>query len=316
VENQAQVIASRLMRSDTRRHQRPSSQAGPSWSRTLLMIAALAALLFSGSAGAKDKDGDELVNPDPVVRTHADHEQVFVASGAYLMGLPEGKGQAHEQPQHRVWVSDFWIDRAEVTNALYRACVAAGKCTEPKKYYQGDEHPVVYVDWDQAVAYCEYREMRLPTEAEWEKAATWCPACLDPEHKRTYPWGNGWPTCDRTVMDDDEFGCGKQATHPVGSKPSGDSAYGAHDMAGNAWEWAADWFDAGAYVGHQDAANPTGPETGESRVLRGGSWATKSHYLRAAGRLKYLPPPTTQDVGIGFRCAVEGDGPAPPPPPP
>jgi len=245
--------------------------------------------------------------PDPVItRTHEGHEQVFVRSGLFWMGLTESSGQTNEQPQHRVWISDLWIDRTEVTNGQYRACVDAGKCRPPERWHKSDLHPVVYVDWEMADTYCRWKGMRLPTEAEWEKAASWCPSCLDPEHKRDYPWGEHHPNCARAVLDDEEFGCGHQSSWPVGSKPVGASAYGALDMGGNVWEWTADLYDARAYVGRDNVSNPTGPEKGDTRVMRGGSWATKPPYLRAAGRLKYLPPPTFQDVGVGFRCAVSG----------
>ncbi len=284
---------------DTMHHTRDRS-----WTSIAAVCAAVwlaGVALIGGSSRADEEVVDEVVT-----RTHADHEQVFVGSGLFWMGLTEETGRTNEQPQHQVWVSDFWLDRYEVTNARYRECVDAGVCVAPKRYYKADDHPVVYVSWEMADTYCRFKEMRLPTEAEWEKAATWCASCLDPEHKRTYPWGNEPPTCRRAVFDEEEFGCGDQATWPVGSKRGGASAYGAMDMAGNVWEWVGDWYDSRAYVDRDSEANPTGPETGETRVMRGGSFATKPPYLRAAGRLKYLPEPTMQDVGVGFRCAVAG----------
>ena len=256
--------------------------------------------LAAGTAG-DDDTGDQVVT-----RTHEGHDQVFVGSGLFWMGLTQSNGQTNEQPQHRVWISDLWIDRTEVTNAQYRACVDASECRSPEKWHAGDSHPVVWVSWEMADNYCRWKGMRLPTEAEWEKAASWCPSCLDPEHKRAFPWGDEKPTCAHAVMDEEEFGCGAQSTWPVGSKADGASAYGALDMGGNVWEWTADWYDARAYVDRDNVANPPGPVKGDTRVLRGGSWATKPPYLRAAGRLKYLPPPTFQDVGVGFRCVESG----------
>ena len=280
---------------------------GPGSYRVRGILAAFVAVAVSAlpsSTSVATPDGSEA---PIVVREHQGHTQVFVASGLFWMGLPPEEGQTNEQPQHRVWVSDFWLDRHEVTNGQYRECVDAGACTPPQKWYKTDRHPAVYVDWQMATDYCAFKGMRLPTEAEWEKAASWCPACLDPEHKRPYPWGDDEPNCNRAVLDEEEFGCGKQATWPVESKPAGLSAYGAHDLGGNVWEWTADWYDARAYVGRDNVANPTGPEAGETRVLRGGSWATKPPYLRGAGRLKYLPPPTFKDVGVGFRCVVSSE---------
>ena len=266
-------------------------------------IGVTALLLFASSPGAKpDAEADPIAT-----RTSGGHEQVFVGSGLFWMGLTEEMGQTNEQPQHRVWVSDFWLDRTEVTNGQYRSCVDTGPCPAPERWHKSAAHPAVYVDWEMASAYCRWKGMRLPTEAEWEKAASWCPSCLDPEHKRAYPWGDEPPTCAQAVLDEEEFGCGEQSSWPVGSKPAGASAYGAHDLGGNVFEWVADWYDARAYVDRDQVSNPTGPEKGDTRVLRGGSWATKPPYLRAAGRLKYLPPPTFRDVGVGFRCAVSAD---------
>ena len=267
--------------------------------------AAMAALTFACTALplAQSMAGDE-ETPAPVsTRTHEGHEQVFVGSGLFWMGLTRSNGQTNEQPQHRVWISDLWIDRHEVTNAQYRTCVDAGECQPPERWHDEADNPVVYVNWEMADIYCRWKGLRLPTEAEWEKAASWCPSCLDPEHKRAYPWGDAKPTCEFAVMDEEEFGCGNQSTWPVGRKPAGASAYGALDMGGNVFEWTADWYDARAYVDRDNVANPLGPEKGDTRVLRGGSWATKPPYLRTAGRLKFLPPPTFQDVGVGFRCA-------------
>ena len=270
----------------------------------IFATAVIAAFVLHDLPSVANQDGDA---PSITQREHNGHTQVRVGSGLFWMGLPDDDAQTNEQPQHRVWVSDFCIDRHEVTNAQYRACVEAGACEPPAKWHKSDHHPVVYVDWAMATAYCTHKGMRLPTEAEWEKAASWCPGCLDPEHKRPYPWGDDLPTCNRAVLDEEEFGCGKQSTWPVESKPAGLSAYGVHDLGGNVWEWVADWYDARAYVARDNVANPTGPESGETRVLRGGSWATKPPYLRTAGRLKYLPPPTFQDVGVGFRCAVSAE---------
>jgi formylglycine-generating enzyme required for sulfatase activity len=207
-----------------------------------------------------------------------------------------------------VYVDTFWMDETEVTVEAYTACVDAGACTEPptgtmENYCNWmvsgrEDHPVNCVTWQRAVDYCAWAgegTKRLPTEAEWEKAARGTDA-------REYPWGDSpAPSCTHVVMRDDSAGCGMISTWPVGSKPMGDSPYGAHDMAGNVWEWVADWYGNGYDA--VETNNPTGPETGVLRVVRGGSWSSLSdaNFFRAAGRLE--SDPTDDDEGVGFRCA-------------
>jgi formylglycine-generating enzyme required for sulfatase activity len=196
-----------------------------------------------------------------------------------------------EQPQHPVSLDAFYIDKTEVTNAQYRACVEAGACDAPSDtiYYDDPnyaQHPVVYVNWYQANAYCRWAGKRLPTEAEWEKAARgndW----------RTYPWGEGID-CDHARYGE----CGGQ-TVPVGSKPKGASPYGALDMAGNVWEWVSDWY-APDYYSQSPRYNPTGPDSGQERVLRGGSWDNVPHLLRGANRA--WRGPDYRSYSVGFRC--------------
>jgi formylglycine-generating enzyme required for sulfatase activity len=219
-------------------------------------------------------------------------DMVYVPAGEFIMGSEEG--DKDEQPVHTVYLDAFYIDKYEVTHAQYRACVEAGACDEPwhiTYYYDNADyaqHPVVYVSWYQASAYCEWANKRLPTEAEWEKAARGTDG-------RTYPWGEGID-CDHAQYSE----CGGQ-TVPVGSKPKGASPYGALDMAGNAQEWVADWYDA-HYYSHSPSRNPQGPDSGRYKVLRGGSAVSIESCVRAAYRY-YFPRPDITRNGVGFRCA-------------
>lgn len=223
---------------------------------------------------------------------------VFVPAGEFLMG---SAGQAldadeDEKPQHAVYLDAYWIDRTEVTNDMYRQCVAAGGCGEPAhspRYSMSDHgnHPAVGVSWDQAVAYCAWAGRRLPTEAEWEKAARGTDG-------RLYPWGNGEPDESRLNFDqrvDDTVG--------VGSYPAGASPYGALDMAGNVWEWTADGYDEGYYA-NSPHENPPGGDSVNRRVLKGGSWNTHAHNVRSGNRFWGYPSRNDTD---GFRCAMSAN---------
>ena len=229
---------------------------------------------------------------------------VEVPGGEFLMGSKpdEGdKGDDEERPQRRVHVKTFHIDKLEVTVEQYRLCVAMRTCTPPdtKKdcnwmVADRDKHPVNCVDHGQAEAYCRWAAKRLPTEAEWEKAARGADG-------RQYPWGNDLPTCDRAVSHSNVgWGCGRLSTWPVGSKPSGASPYGALDMAGNVREWVADRFQE-SYYKDAPARDPVGPSTGEDRVVRGGGWNLFPVQLRAAHRSGVRPG--QRYPYVGFRCA-------------
>jgi eukaryotic-like serine/threonine-protein kinase len=221
---------------------------------------------------------------------------VYVPAGEFTMGSPEGTGEGDEHPQHLVNLDAYWIDQTEVTNAMYALCVEEGDCKPPyetKSYthasYYGNsqyvDYPVIYVDWNQSNAYCQWAGGQLPTEAQWEKAAR-------DTDGRTYPWGNVSPTCSLT-----NYGGCVGDTSKVGNYPSGASPYGALDMAGNVWEWMADWY--GSY--NQAAQeNPQGSSSGDYRVLRGGSWFNDDSFVRSANRLGYYPVFRYYDVG--FRC--------------
>jgi len=243
---------------------------------------------------------------------------LYVPAGDFAMGSDK---LLDERPVHTVKLAAFWIDQTEVTNAMYSQCVQAGECDEPtgNSYYADPdfaEHPIVFVSWNDAADYCSYAGRRLPTEAEWEKAASWDPT---PAAQRVYPWGNDFD-CSKGNFDDettlDSFvveggaSCdGYGLSAPVGSFPAGASAYGALDMAGNVWEWVLDGFveqdpfsDFPNYYEISPRSNPTGPEESAYRVMRGSSWNLNFGLGRAAYRL-WFGPDDAYD-GIGFRCAL------------
>jgi formylglycine-generating enzyme required for sulfatase activity len=224
-------------------------------------------------------------------------EMVYVAAGEFLMGSKEGEGYSDERPQHTVYLDGYWIYKTEVTVAQYRKfCQATGRAmpSVPSWGWQ-DAHPIVNVTWDDAVAYATWAGASLPTEAEWEKAARGTDG-------RLYPWGNEW---DRSKCSNSVSGP-PDKTSPVGSFPEGASPYGALDMAGNVWEWCADWYDQGYYQS-SPLRNPTGPATGSARALRGGSWGNHTpDYFCAANRVNYTP--TYWCNHYGFRCALRSPG--------
>ena len=223
---------------------------------------------------------------------------VEVPAGSFLRGSRAGEGADDERPQKRIHLDGFHIDQHEVTVAQYRKCVLAGGCTAPDagmycNWGESDreDHPVNYVEWEQARKYCKWAGKRLPTEAEWEKAARGTDG-------RTYPWGSEAASCERAVMIKGVDGCGKDRTWPVGSKsPKGDSPYGAQDMAGNVREWVSDWYGEDYYASSPER-NPQGPSSGDERVVRGGSWVNDD--ARAACRDSFTP--TNRNGSVGFRC--------------
>jgi formylglycine-generating enzyme required for sulfatase activity/tRNA A-37 threonylcarbamoyl transferase component Bud32 len=259
----------------------------------MIVIAGIGATIWIGRLNFLD-----LLVPAP---TLIPAEMVSVLAGEFKMGSSDADRYASddEKPQHTVYLDAFWIDKYEVTNALYKKCVDAGKCQSPnptesysRRWYYGiskfDNYPVIYVSWNDAKAYCEWAGKRLPTEAEWEKAARGTDG-------RIYPWGNAF---DKNRLNSSEGGRGD--TTPVDSFPSGASPYGALDMAGNVWEWVADWHDS-AYYTNSPRNNPKGPSSGQYRVLRGGAWNYNQYYVRAAYRIYNIPD--LRNNYVGFRCA-------------
>ncbi|MBN2085434.1 MAG: SUMF1/EgtB/PvdO family nonheme iron enzyme [Anaerolineales bacterium] len=217
---------------------------------------------------------------------------VYVPAGEFTMGMTEIR--ATNRPEHTVVLDAYWIDRTEVTNAMYGLCVDAGTCAAPKDTAAFDDpdlqdHPAVFVDWRMADSYCAWAGRRLPTEAEWEKAARGSDG-------RRYPWGNAAPESGLL-----NFGRHIGATSPVGSHPAGDSPYGALDMAGNVYEWVDDWFGEN-YYRTGPGSNPTGPDSGTLRLVRGGSWSDTQDNVNSIFR--HSNDPANAGDNLGFRCAL------------
>jgi formylglycine-generating enzyme required for sulfatase activity len=203
-----------------------------------------------------------------------------------------------EQPPHRVNLDAFWIDKTEVTNKMYSSCVDAGACRSPiskrshyhSRYYGNadyDNYPVIYVDWKMAKTYCEWAGRRLPTEAEWEKAARGTKGSL-------YPWGDNAPNTSLL-----NFGNYVGDTSEVGKYPGGASLYGALDMAGNVWEWVSSLYESYPY---DEADGRENLDSSDARVVRGGAWNDYAYVARSAERYRYVARDSNSTVG--FRCAV------------
>jgi len=266
--------------------------------RVLVGIIALACAVMQSPSMAAAPASKEL---DPV-------PMVTVPAGEFLMGNPEGKGRADEWPQRSVYLDAFAIDQVEVTNERYMAFVATtGHRNPPNPYGTGtlqsakgiEQLPVVQTTWYDAKAYCSWAKKRLPTEAEWEKAARGTDG-------RLFPWGNEPANVKRANFDREWEE--ENTLHPVGSLPDGDSPYGVKDMAGNAREWVSDWYDADYYK-HAPDRNPQGPDKkGVVRSIRGGSWHSPLADITASARGR--GGFALQTHGTGFRCArgleVEG----------
>ncbi len=227
-------------------------------------------------------------------------DMVRVAAGAFKRGSPAGVGLEDERPQREINLATFDIDRTEVTAAAYKKCVAAGQCTAPACESDKSDnpetrpnHPVVCVPWAHAKKYCEWAGKRLPTEAEWEKAARGTDG-------RRYPWGSDEPSCKLANYSGCSLSGKTKSTRAVGSLPGGASPYGALDMAGNVWEWVADWHHA-EYYAICLADNPPGPHSGKYKVVRGGAYSYSDESLETHGRTYDKPTVTYEHVG--FRCA-------------
>jgi len=235
-------------------------------------------------------------------------EMILVPAGPFWMGSETGR--MDERPRHRVELDAYLIDAYEVTNTRYALFVEAGGYSTPSLWspsgwawknrlhvslpahwanpmWNEPMQPVVGVSWFEAEAFCRYVGKRLPTEAEWEKAARG-------DDERAFPWGNEWDASRTNGPPDGSV------TVRVGSYPTGVSPNGVHDMAGNVWEWVVDWYESDYYA-RSPERNPPGPPSGRARVLRGGAWGYSPVNLRASAR--YAAGPGTRSPDIGFRCA-------------
>jgi sulfatase modifying factor 1 len=289
------------------------------------LIAAMGVLVLASSCSKTPTKPVAVEQPPGMVLVHA---------GEFTMGSTTGF--ANEQPVHTVYLDAFYIDKYEVTNAQFQQFIDAGGYTtpaywstagwsertsrgwtQPEYWSSGDYHsgpawpnfPVNGVSWYEAEAYANFAGKRLPTEAEWEKAARGT-------DQRTYPWGDSINGSRANYWDSgDPYDNG---TTPVGfyrgpqpfSQPLGQpfqtvdspSPYGAYDMAGNVWEWMADWYQSD-YYSVSPSSNPPGPASGRSRVVRGSAWNIDTIFLRSATRLSNLSYPYIRLYNVGFRCA-------------
>ena len=274
------------------------------------------------------RDSVERDNPMPTVEQSVARNKVteskidgmrllFVPSGMFVMGisLEESVLQPAESPQHDVYLDSYWIDATEVSNRQYRLCVRDGICGVPlakstlyrSDYYSDpryDDYPVVWVTWGQAQRYCEWAGRRLPTEAEWEKAARGA-------DERVFPWGGTSLTADNANScdahcageNDSSLSDGFIDTAPVVSFVTGASPYGALNMAGNVAEWVHDEYDP-TYYARSPVVNPTGPDHDfGDKVFRGGSWWNPERYLRTTSRLHEGGPYFAAGF-VGLRCAT------------
>jgi len=299
----------------------PKSPGLPVW--TILTVGAiLITLIISaiilGLGGGGTDDPPQIVNvptstagiqPEETPQTKDGMTQVFVSAGEFTMGSTAAEIEtfqsdcpkcdfSNEGPAHTVYLDGFWIDRTEITNAMYKMCVADNQaCKTPVskgtiEYDSSDYdlYPIVRVSWSQANAYCAWAGRSLPTEAQWEKAARGTDG-------RIFPWGNNIGCLFANYTPEKSVGCYNSKGTAVGILPKGASPYGALDMAGNVSEWVADWF--GPYSSAYEK-NPVGPTETGKRVIRGGSFYDSSFKLRTTNRNSLEPNKT--DFLIGFRC--------------
>lgn len=262
-------------------------------------------LLVAGAAVAitvalilifKKKDGETETDPD-FDTTTLGIEWVTVTAGEFQMGDNFNEGEDNQRPVHTVYLDEFRISKYEVTFEQYDLfCGETNRALPDDRGWGRDNRPVIYVSWNDAQAFCDWlsektgKNIHLPTEAQWEKAARGT-------DQRRFPWGNSAPDCTLANF----TGCALQ-TVPVGSHPNGVSPYGIHDMAGNVGEWCQDWYASG-YYSVSPVNNPQGPDEGVARIFRGGGWVNSVERIRSACRASMEP---SQSVNyIGFRICWE-----------
>jgi len=222
-------------------------------------------------------------------------EMVLIPAGSFEMGAHFNEGNGDELPAHEVELDEFYMDIKQVTVGQFKGFLRQsgyeyeGDWNEVAEYSPWDDHPMIYVSWNDATAYAKWAGKRLPTEAEWEYAAR------GRRRGRRYPWGD---EIDKTKAHYDSWDEGRGTTKAVGSFEA--NGYGLYDMAGNVWEWCQDWYGKHYYL-QSPAENPPGPDTGSVRVLRGGGWLNGSNLLRVAYRNdSFIPANRKNDHG--FRC--------------
>lgn len=263
------------------------------------VLSLLVALLITFEATVSHAQLDRLRKQRALAAEGApETPMVEIPAGEFVMGSDGTQALEDERPSHRVWLDAFSIDVHEVTTRQYAAFVAVSKRPEPWQWetvdlIQHGDRPVIGMTWQDAEAFCTWGGKRLPTEAEWEKAARGT-------DERRFPWGNQVPTKELA-----NFALGARFSYnqvllPVRSNEEGKSPYGLYHMAGNAYEWVQDWY-ATNYYEVSPERNPPGPSQGQFKVLRGGSWSDLPKYLLTYGRFKL--PPETRNSYTGFRCA-------------
>jgi len=241
------------------------------------------------------------VRAAPADSASGNRDMVRFPAGEFMMGSEPGKGLKDEQPRHKVYLDAFWLDRYEVTGGDFAAYLEANPEEHPTiTGWWGREprpdmvdRPVIGLTWQRCRNYCRWRDKRLPTEAEWERAA----AGLE---GRTYPWGEAPPTPERANFNKCCFIRKGEVLHEAGSLKQGKTPEGVYDLAGNIAEWVYDWYDK-TYYSSGVYKNPRGPETGTHHVIRGGAWNSLPDYMRSSRRYGY--DDAKDFYGIGCRCA-------------